>query len=171
MKTIRMNTFETNSSSAHALIICNNSDLKKFKEGKLFLRQVDTSRIWHDEPTLITLETAYQLYQERRESDKLPELTIMAFNELMLDPPNIKDYKYPSPVDPGYNTGYVTWDFSKKNYSDETLKQLESYHDNDLAWVFQSFEFPKSYKQLLELTDEDERSEKKANVLEFTVWN
>lgn len=171
MRTVRNSVFETNSSSAHALIICNNSDLKKFKEGKLFLRQVYTDRICHDEPTLITLETAYQLYQERRESDKLPELTMTAFNELMLDPPSMNDYKYPSPGETEYNTGYVTWDFSKKNYSAETLKQLESYHDNDLAWVFQSFEFPKSYKQMLELTDEDERSEKKANVLEFTVWN
>ena len=34
MKTIRLNTFETNSSSCHCLVICGQNKLKEFRERK-----------------------------------------------------------------------------------------------------------------------------------------
>lgn len=164
--------FETNSSSVHALIICNDSELKKFKEGQLFLRRVDTSRIWHDEPTLITLNAAYRLYKEEREErQSLPRLTKQAFRELLLDPPKTCDYEYQSNDVSWQNKSYVNWNFSKKKYSKSTLKQLENYHEAELAGVFSSIEFPKSYTYIKELADAKDSSEKKTNVLQFTVWD
>ena len=37
MKTIRIGTFETNSSSTHSITMCMKDDYKKFKNGEMYL--------------------------------------------------------------------------------------------------------------------------------------
>ena len=51
MKTVRLCTFETNSSSTHAICMCTAADYEKFKNMELFLH-------WE------TLQTAEELYEE-----------------------------------------------------------------------------------------------------------
>ena len=149
----------------HSLIICNDSELKKFKEGKLFLRRIETDRIWSDEPVLIGIDAAYALYQESYEEGSLPKLTKAAFKELLCDPPTCNDYEYME------DNTHVNWNFSKHNYSESTLKQLENYHENELSYIFNSKDFPKCYTYMKVLADKKDQSKKKLNVLKFTVWD
>lgn len=49
MKTVRLGTFETNSSSTHSLTMCMESDYKKWKNGEMYWNR------WNDE--LVSKET------------------------------------------------------------------------------------------------------------------
>lgn len=54
MKTIRLNVFETNSSSCHSLILCSDSEYKLLKAGKLYIDK------WSDK--LVTASEVYSAY-------------------------------------------------------------------------------------------------------------
>ena len=79
MKTIRANTFETNSSSTHSLIILTEEEEQKLDSGELYLSTKYNS-------DLITKEEAYKIFLKAMESDNYIQNPEYSLEE------NIKDY-------------------------------------------------------------------------------
>ena len=79
MKTIRANTFETNSSSTHSLIILTEEEEQKLDSGELYLSTKYNS-------DLITKEEAYKIFLKAMESDNYIQDPEYSLEE------NIKDY-------------------------------------------------------------------------------
>lgn len=66
MKTIRLNVFETNSSSCHSLILCSDSEYQLLKAGKLYIDK------WLDK--LVTASEVYSKYiADLKRDNKNPE--------------------------------------------------------------------------------------------------
>ena len=140
MRTIRECCFETNSSSTHTLVMCNDRDLARFKEGKLFAQNYDSIGCRLDTAKLVNLDYVASVYDRMMNEGyygRLPELTRSQLGELMRDP----------------------------------LTYNENTHHTGIYSVFCADEFPKSYEYLLRETDTKDRSEKKLNVVDFTIWN
>ena len=79
MKTVRFNTFETNSSSTHSMIILTEEEEQKLNFGELYLKnKYDT--------TLITKEEAYKIFLEAMENDNYIQNSEYSLKE------NIEDY-------------------------------------------------------------------------------
>lgn len=77
MKTIRLNTFETNSSSCHCLVICGQNKLKEFRERKtLALSNVrinsdyDLREITIPDNSFVSIEDAFNKVVEYCEANK-----------------------------------------------------------------------------------------------------
>ena len=173
MRTVRECCFETNSSSTHTLVMCNDSELKRFKEGKLFAHRYDPIGTRLDHAKLVNLDCVYRIYNDMRDNDEsysLPALTKKELLELLNDPLTHDDYSYKDNQFDSRNC-YVVYDVSKHSYSDSLKKKIEGIHTNDLYFALCSDEFPKSYTALLRLTDKKDRSEKKLNVLDFEIWD
>lgn len=79
MKTIRANTFETNSSSTHSLIILTEEEEQKLDSGELYLSTKYNSN-------LITKEEAYKIFLKAMENDNYIQDPEYSLEE------NIKDY-------------------------------------------------------------------------------
>ena len=79
MKTIRANTFETNSSSTHSMIILTEEENEKLNSGELYLNNTYDA-------TIITKEEAYKIFLEVMESDNYMQDSEYSLEE------NIKDY-------------------------------------------------------------------------------
>ena len=171
MRTIRECCFETNSSSSHTLVMCNDRDLARFKEGKLFAQKYDSIGCRLETAKLVNIGYVASVYDRMmNEGDygRLPELTRSQLGELMRDPLTFNDYDYP---DTDRNADYVIWNLEKHNYSAGLKKAIENTHHNGIYSVFRADEFPKSYEYLLRETDKKDRSEKKLNVVDFTIWD
>ena len=77
MKTIRLNTFETNSSSCHCLVICGQSKLKEFRERKVIAlsdvrvdSNYDAREITIPDDHFVSIEDAFNKVIEYREANK-----------------------------------------------------------------------------------------------------
>ena len=79
MKTIRANTFETNSSSTHSMIILTEEEEQKLDSGELYLSTKYNTN-------LITKEEAYKIFLKAMESDNYIQDPEYSLEE------NIKDY-------------------------------------------------------------------------------
>lgn len=79
MKTIRFNTFETNSSSTHSLIILTEEEEQKLNSGELYLKDK-----YDDE--LITKEEAYKIFLDAMNNDNYIQDPEYSLEE------NIQDY-------------------------------------------------------------------------------
>lgn len=79
MKTIRANTFETNSSSTHSLIILTEEEEQKLDSGELYLSTKYNT-------DLITKEEAYKIFLKAMEIDNYIQDPEYSLEE------NIKDY-------------------------------------------------------------------------------
>lgn len=76
MKTIRANTFETNSSSTHSMIILTEEEYNKLESGELYL----------DDDEVITKEEAKNIFLKHMNEDKYEYDNDLSFEE------NIKNY-------------------------------------------------------------------------------
>ena len=76
MKTIRANTFETNSSSTHSMIILTEEEYNKLESGELYL----------DDNEVITKEEAKNIFLKHMNEDKYEYDDNLSFEE------NIKNY-------------------------------------------------------------------------------
>ena len=76
MKTIRANTFETNSSSTHSMIILTEEEYNKLESGELYL----------DDDEVITKEEAKNIFLKHMNEDKYMYDNDLSFEE------NIKNY-------------------------------------------------------------------------------
>ena len=76
MKTIRANTFETNSSSTHSMIILTEEEYNKLESGELYL----------DDNEVITKEEAKNIFLKHMNEDKYEYDNDLSFEE------NIKNY-------------------------------------------------------------------------------
>ena len=79
MKTIRFNTFETNSSSTHSMIILTEEEEQKLNSGELYLKNK-----YDDE--LITKEEAYKIFLDAMNNDNYIQDPEYSLEE------NIQDY-------------------------------------------------------------------------------
>lgn len=77
MKTIRLNTFETNSSSCHCLVICGQNKLKEFREHKVIAlsdvrvdSDYDIREITIPDDHFVSIEDAFNKVIEYREANK-----------------------------------------------------------------------------------------------------
>jgi len=77
MKTIRLNTFETNSSSCHCLVICGQNKLKEFRERKVIAlsdvrvdSDYDVREITIPDDHFVSIEDAFNKVIEYREANK-----------------------------------------------------------------------------------------------------
>lgn len=77
MKTIRLNTFETNSSSCHCLVICGKNKLKEFRERKVVAlsdvridSDYDVREITIPDDHFVSIEDAYNKVVEYCEANK-----------------------------------------------------------------------------------------------------
>ena len=77
MKTIRLNTFETNSSSCHCLVICGRNKLKEFRERKVIVlsdvrvdSDYDVREIIIPDNHFVSIEDAFNKVIEYREAKK-----------------------------------------------------------------------------------------------------
>ena len=170
MRTVREGCFETNSSSTHTLVLCNDAELKKFKAGKLFANKYNECGNVMDTAELVDIDFVADVY-ERKMHDcdygDLPVLTKSQLRELMVDPLRYDDYDYKRPdTDPHF----VVWDLSRHRYSKALQNIITETNHTGIYYVFREDEFPKSYEYLLRETADDERSEKKMNVLDFEIW-
>ena len=77
MKTIRANTFETNSSSTHSMIILTEEEYDKLESGELYLNNNDE---------VITKEEAKNIFLKHMNKDKYEYDNDLSFEE------NIKNY-------------------------------------------------------------------------------
>lgn len=77
MKTIRANTFETNSSSTHSMIILTEEEYDKLESGELYLNNNDE---------VITKEEAKNIFLKHMNEDKYEYDNDLSFEE------NIKNY-------------------------------------------------------------------------------
>ena len=77
MKTIRANTFETNSSSTHSMIILTEEEYNKLESGELYL---------DDDDKVITKEEAKNIFLKHMNEDKYTYDDDLSFEE------NIKNY-------------------------------------------------------------------------------
>ena len=77
MKTIRANTFETNSSSTHSMIILTEEEYNKLESGELYL---------DDDDKVITKEEAKNIFLKHMNEDKYMYDDDLSFEE------NIKNY-------------------------------------------------------------------------------
>jgi len=73
MKTIRFNTFETNSSSTHCLTMCRLNEYIDWEEGKLVFAA--------DEHSFITIEECYKAWLEDFAEGEFKETTLEQFKE------------------------------------------------------------------------------------------
>jgi hypothetical protein len=171
MRTIRECTFETNSSSTHTLVMCNDRDLARFKEGKLFAHKYDEIGCVLNHAKLVNIDYAAKIYdrfQVEGTFGELPDLTLSQLRELMVDPLTHDDYDYP---DTDRNSYYVEWNLDKHNYSDKLKDIVKNVHHTGIYNIFGADAFPKSYNYLVRATDKKDRSEKKLNVVDFTLWD
>lgn len=77
MKTIRLNTFETNSSSCHCLVICGQNKLKEFRERKVIAlsnvridSDYDLREITIPDNSFVSIEDAFNKVVEYCETNK-----------------------------------------------------------------------------------------------------
>ena len=77
MRTIRLNTFETNSSSCHCLVICGQNKLKEFRERKVIAlsdvrisSDYDVSEITIPDDHFVSIEDAFNKVIEYLEANK-----------------------------------------------------------------------------------------------------
>ncbi len=171
MRTVRECCFETNSSSTHTIVMCNDRDLARFKAGKLFAHKYDDYGVRLNNAVLVNLDYAVRMYERLREDcdyGELPVLTKAQLGELMCDPVSRNDYSY---LDDDNDRDSIKWNFEKHNYSEGLKKAIESAHSVGIYDALRADDFPKSYELLLRVTDKKDRSEKKLNVLDFTIWD
>ena len=106
MKTIRANTFETNSSSTHSMIILTEEEYDKLESGELYL----------DDDEVITKEEAKNIFLKHMNEDKYMYDDDLSFEE------NIKNYLdefeyYPSE----YPQSLETWKEGDELESDTNI--------------------------------------------------
>ena len=106
MKTIRANTFETNSSSTHSMIILTEEEYNKLESGELYL----------DDDEVITKEEAKNIFLKHMNEDKYMYDDDLSFEE------NIKNYLdefeyYPSE----YPQSLETWKEGDELESDTNI--------------------------------------------------
>lgn len=106
MKTIRANTFETNSSSTHSMIILTEEEYDKLESGELYL----------DDDEVITKEEAKNIFLKHMNEDKYMYDNDLSFEE------NIKNYLdefeyYPSE----YPQSLETWKEGDELESDTNI--------------------------------------------------
>ena len=106
MKTIRANTFETNSSSTHSMIILTEEEYDKLESGELYL----------DDGEVITKEEAKNIFLKHMNEDKYMYDNDLSFEE------NIKNYLdefeyYPSE----YPQSLETWKEGDELESDTNI--------------------------------------------------
>lgn len=106
MKTIRANTFETNSSSTHSMIILTEEEYDKLESGELYL----------DDDEVITKEEAKNIFLKHMNEDKYMYDDDLSFEE------NIKNYLdefeyYPSE----YPQSLETWKEEDELESDTNI--------------------------------------------------
>ena len=106
MKTIRANTFETNSSSTHSMIILTEEEYNKLESGELYL----------NEDEVITKEEAKNIFLKHMNEDKYMYDDDLSFEE------NIKNYLdefeyYPSE----YPQSLETWKEEDELESDTNI--------------------------------------------------
>lgn len=77
MRTIRLNTFETNSSSCHCLVVCGQNKLKEFREHKVIAlsdvrisSDYDVSEIIIPDDHFVSIEDAFNKVIEYLEANK-----------------------------------------------------------------------------------------------------
>ena len=107
MKTIRANTFETNSSSTHSMIILTEEEYDKLESGELYL---------DDDDKVITKEEAKNIFLKHMNKDKYMYDDDLSFEE------NIKNYLdefeyYPSE----YPQSLKTWKEGDELESDTNI--------------------------------------------------
>ena len=107
MKTIRANTFETNSSSTHSMIILTEEEYDKLESGELYL---------DDDDKVITKEEAKNIFLKHMNEDKYMYDDDLSFEE------NIKNYLdefeyYPSE----YPQSLKTWKEGDELESDTNI--------------------------------------------------
>lgn len=101
MRKIRLRTFETNSSMAHALQVMSREDYEKWRKGKLYVKESDTYKNPIDvkEKRFYTEEELETLFRE-----SLKDENILDEDDLDL----MVDYYHDWKMDEGYQT-YEDW--------------------------------------------------------------
>lgn len=124
MKTIRRNTFETNSSSTHSITMCMENEYEKWKAGELYYLEANNAFVTPEERNEIlrrmTLENKFDYHYGKR------------------DEPSTYTYKGVT----------VNWEnkkelVTKENLAEITDKDIEDYINEN----FDRYEMPCSYNQ------------------------
>ena len=106
MKTIRANTFETNSSSTHSMIILTEEEYDKLESGELYL----------DDDEVITKEEAKNIFLKHMNENKYMYDDDLSFEE------NIKNYLDEFEYYPGeYPQSFKTWKEEDELESDTNI--------------------------------------------------
>lgn len=106
MKTIRANTFETNSSSTHSMIILTEEEYNKLESGELYL----------NDDEVITKEEAKNIFLKHMNEDKYMYDDDLSFEE------NIKNYLDEFEYYPGeYPQSLETWKEGDELESDTNI--------------------------------------------------
>ena len=118
MKTIRANTFETNSSSTHSMIILTEEEEEKLNSGELYL----TSKYDDD---LITKEEAYEIFLTAMDNDDYiqdPEYSLEKNIEYYLKNCDNK-YELPCSLDEWCESNYLYID--RNSYTSSSGDKLK----------------------------------------------
>lgn len=117
MHTIRLNTFETNSSSAHCFVTASDLDFDKFVNGELFADSFEYK--WRYDAKLITIDEAYDLYCNYRDWYS-PKLSKESY-KWVLTHPECLDGSEPENDMPDY----VRAEYDKDPYSVQDILNMD----------------------------------------------